>query len=67
MDSFTINMKNQTQAYKARAMLINNGMRCIVERTHKPRAGCTFALRVFGEKGRACALLETAGVRCDLP
>ncbi len=67
MDSFTINMKNSTQAFKARALLARNGIRSMVERTHRPRTGCSFALRVFGREKEVCALLRSAGIPCDIP
>ena len=67
MDSFTINMRNSTQAYKAQALLSKHGIRSKVERTHRPRMGCSFALRVFGREKEVCALLRTAGIPCDIP
>ncbi|MBQ8193789.1 MAG: hypothetical protein IJZ47_00335 [Oscillospiraceae bacterium] len=66
MDSFTINMKNSTQAYKARMVLARRGIRSMVQRTHHPRAGCSFALRVFGREKEVCALLGSAGIPCDI-
>lgn len=66
MNSFTINMRNQTQALKARSMLARMGIRSMVERTHG-RNGCMFRLRVFtGRKGEVCALLSKAGIPCDI-
>lgn len=66
MDSFTINMKNQTQAQKAQAMLAKRGIRSRIEHTHHPRTGCSFALRVFGREREVCALLRSAGIPCDI-
>ncbi len=66
MDSFTINMRNHTQAMKGRSALSRLGIRSAVERTHG-RNGCSFRLRVFGGNRRQiCALLNRAGVPCDL-
>ncbi len=67
MDSFVINMKNSTQAYKARAALARSGISSRVERTHRQHAGCSFALRIFADKGLACPLLSRMGIHCDLP
>ena len=66
MDSFTINMKNSTQAYKAQALLAKRGIRSRVERTHHPRVGCSFALRIYGREREVCALLRSAGIPCDI-
>ena len=67
MDSFTINMKNSTQAYKARTLLARHGIRSAVERTHHPRTGCSFALKVYGREKEVCTLLRSAGIPCDIP
>lgn len=66
MDSFIINMKNQTQAHKARMLLAKKGIRSTVERTHRRGQGCSFALRVFAGRREACLLLSTAGIPCDI-
>ena len=66
MDSFTINMKNSTQAYKAQALLVKHGIRSKIERTHHPRAGCSFALRIYGREREVCILLRSAGIPCDI-
>lgn len=66
MDSFTINMKNQTAALKARALLMRRGIRSVMERTHG-KNGCSFRLRVFGKRTEVCALLSAAGIPCDIP
>ncbi len=67
MDSFTINMKNSTMAYKAQTLLARRGIRSRVERTHHPRTGCSFALRVYGREKEVCPLLRSAGIPCDIP
>ncbi|MBE6888606.1 MAG: hypothetical protein E7485_01130 [Ruminococcaceae bacterium] len=66
MDSFTINMRNSTQAHKARALLAKKGIRSTVERTHRQGAGCSFALRVYAGRREACLLLSAAGIPCDI-
>ena len=66
MDSFTINMKNSTQAYKAQTLLARRGIRSRVERTQHPHKGCSFALRVYGREKEVCALLRSAGIPCDI-
>lgn len=66
MESFTINMTNSTQAYKARAVLAKHGIRSMVERTHRPRTGCSFRLRVFGREKEVCSLLRSVGIPCDI-
>ncbi len=66
MDSFIINMKNQTQAQKARMLLAKKGIRSNVERTHRLGQGCSFALRVFAPKREACLLLNASGIPCDI-
>lgn len=65
MNSFNINMKSSTQAYKARSVLARGGFRSVVERTHG-KNGCSFALRVYGNRGEVCALLSAAGIPCDI-
>ncbi len=66
MDSFTINMKNQTQAQKARMLLARKGIRSIVEHTHRRGQGCSFALKVYGGRKEVCMLLGAAGIPCDI-
>lgn len=67
MTSFTINMRNFTQAEKARAFLARSGIRSMVRRT-TGRGGCTFSLMVTGgaDKGEVCRLLSQIGVSCDI-
>ncbi len=66
MDSFIINMKNQTQAQKARMLLAKKGIRSTVERSHHRGQGCSFALRVYAPKREACLLLNVSGIPCDI-
>ncbi len=66
MDSFTINMKNQTQAHKARMLLARKGIRSTVERTHRSGRGCSFALRVYADRRESCRELKAAGIPCDI-
>lgn len=66
MDSFIIDMHSATQAYKARTVLARAGIRSAVERSHG-RNGCSFRLRVWGGKGKVCALLTAARIPCDIP
>lgn len=66
MDSFIINMKNQTQAQKARMLLAKKGIRSTVEHTHRRGQGCSFALRVDGDRRDTCRLLGAAGIPCDI-
>lgn len=65
MNSFTINMRNSTQAYRARAVLSRRRIPAAVERSHSNR-GCSFRLRVHGDRKEVCALLAAAGIPCDI-
>ena len=67
MNGFTINMRNFTQAEKARAFLARSGIKSIVRRT-TGRGGCTFSLMVAGgaDKNEVCRLLTQIGVNCDI-
>lgn len=66
MDSFIINMQNMTQAQRARAVLAKKGIRSTIVKTHQRGRGCAFALRIYGAKKTACALLAAAGIQCDI-
>ena len=66
MKYFIINTKSMTQAEKARLYLANNGIKSTVERT-TGKGGCGFALKIYGEKGAVCPLLEQIGISCGIP
>lgn len=66
MNHFTINTESMTQAEKARVFLARHGIRNRVERT-VGRGGCSFSLRIFGEREKVCPLLAQIGVSCGLP
>ncbi len=66
MNYFTINARSMTQAEKARLHLARNGIRSVVVRT-TGRNGCTFTLKIFGDRGKACPLLSQVGISCDIP
>lgn len=66
MKSFTINMNSMTQAEKARTFLARHGIRSRVERT-VGRGGCSFSLRIYGERETVCPLLGQIGISCGLP
>ncbi len=64
MNFFIINTKSSTQAEKARAFLAKNGIKSTVERTFGGRGGCGFALKIYGEREKVCALLPKIGINC---
>lgn len=66
MNFFVINAKSMTQAEKARLYLARSGIKSVVMRT-TGRSGCTFSLKIFGEKGAVCPLLSRVGISCDIP
>ena len=66
MNFFLINTRSMTQAEKARLLLARNGIKSVVIRT-SGRNGCTFTLKIFGDRGTVCPLLSRAGISCDLP
>lgn len=66
MNFFVINAKSMTQAEKARLYLARSGIKSVVMRT-TGRSGCTFSLKIFGEKGTVCPLLSRVGISCDIP
>ena len=66
MKYFMINARSYTQAEKARLFLARNGIKSTVERT-TGRGGCSFSLKIYGDRQEVCPLLARIGVSCDIP
>ncbi len=66
MDNFIINTKSMTQAERVRLYLAENGIKSRVERT-TGRGGCTFSLRIYGDRETVCPLLLKIGISCGIP
>lgn len=63
MKYFIINTRSMTQAEKIRLYLAGNGIKSTVERV-TGRGGCTFVLKIFGDRETVCPLLLKTGVSC---
>ncbi len=65
MNYFIINAKSMTQAEKARLHLEKKGIKSVVQRT-TGRNGCSFTLKIIGDKRVVCPLLSQVGISCDI-
>lgn len=66
MKYFIINTRSMTQAEKIRLYLAGNEIKSTVERV-TGRGGCTFVLKIFGDRETVCPLLLKIGVSCGIP
>lgn len=66
MKYFIINLRSMTQAERARLFLSKNGIKSTVERT-VGRGGCSFTLKIFGDREAVCPLLSKIGISCGIP